>query len=298
MKVKWEGIAPLPVGRSAHTAVLLHGSVYVGGGYEGQRKDCYRLDVYNLTTGRWDLLPITTPHCLFAMTVLDDKLVIAGGWTKSNRDTSKVLLLDHGKWKDFDELPTARASANAFVFNSAMIVVGGQALVSGTYIGLATTEILDTTNGCWYKCDNLPMPLMQLKGKIINNTLYLLGGFDKSGTPSLQVFTATLDNLSSHQLKWQSLPDTPWCCSTPVVLYNKYLLTVGGRQSSASSTGSNTSEVCAFDPSTGLWRQITTIPAARTLPAIVNVADDTLIMMGGANMPGDYSCDTYIGQCI
>ena len=36
--VKWEELAPLPVGRTAHTAVLLGGSVYVeiGGGIEGR----------------------------------------------------------------------------------------------------------------------------------------------------------------------------------------------------------------------------------------------------------------------
>ena len=87
MKVKWEEIAPLPVGRSAHTAVMLHGSVYVGGGYEGpsdmKRKDCYRLDVYNLSANQW--CSISTPCCWFAMTVLNDKLIIAGGKTTSIR---------------------------------------------------------------------------------------------------------------------------------------------------------------------------------------------------------------------
>ena len=47
MKLKWEQVASLPVGRSAHTAVLLHGSVYVGGGYEGRstndKRDSYKL---------------------------------------------------------------------------------------------------------------------------------------------------------------------------------------------------------------------------------------------------------------
>ena len=52
--VKWEELAPLPVGRTAHIAVLLGGNVYVGGGFEGSSVNdyqfSYRLDVYNLTT--------------------------------------------------------------------------------------------------------------------------------------------------------------------------------------------------------------------------------------------------------
>jgi len=39
MSVKWKEVAPLPVGVTAHTAVLLQGSVYVGEGYEGSCDD-------------------------------------------------------------------------------------------------------------------------------------------------------------------------------------------------------------------------------------------------------------------
>ncbi|XP_065919298.1 uncharacterized protein [Dysidea avara] len=298
--VKWEEVAPLPVGRSAHTAVLLHGSVYVGGGFEGksnvERKDCYRLDIYNIYANRWDPSPITTPHCWFAMTVLDDKLIIAGGRTKSSSNTNKVFVLYRGQWKDYSEMPTARAGAAAVGYKSMIIVAGGEVLVKDNFTVLATTELLDTTNGCWYTCDDLPVAHLQLKSKIINNTLYLLGGINGDAIPSSQVFTASLDNLSSRQVKWQSLPDTPWCCSTPVVLYNNFLLTVGGRQ--PSDVTSKTNEVCAFNPSTGLWKELANIPTARTFPGIANVADDTLIMMGGATIETEYSYCTYVGQCI
>ena len=53
-RVKWKELAPLPVGHTAHSAVLLGGNVYVGGGYEGTSTNdndhqyCYRLDVYTI----------------------------------------------------------------------------------------------------------------------------------------------------------------------------------------------------------------------------------------------------------
>ena len=290
--VKWKELAPLPVGRSSHTAVLLGGNVYVGGGFEGTSSNdyqfSYRLDVYNLTTNQWSPSPITTPYCVFAITVLDDKLVTAGGRTKNNEVVKKVLVLNAGQWKDYSEMPTARYCATAVGYHSMLIVVGGYAYVEGEWTTLSTTELLDTTNGCWYTCNNLPSPHQQLMAAIMNDKLYLLGGFDKDAKPSPQVFVASLDTLSTHQLNWQSAPNTPWCASAPVVLYNKFLLTVGGKLQS------RTSEVNIFNPSTGRWKHLTNIPAARSGPAVVGVVDN-IIVIGGTTNNNEYSNTVWIG---
>ena len=292
-RVKWEELAPLPVGRTAHTAVLLGGVVYAGGGVEGRSiydyQDSYRLDVYNITTNQWSPSPITTPYCWFAMTVLDDKLVIAGGRKKNNDETvKKVLILNAGQWKDYSEMPTARYNATAVGYHSMLIVVGGVIKVEGKWTVASTTELLDTTNGCWYTCNNLPSPHQQMKAAIVNDKLYLLGArrSDNDLKPSPQVFVASLDTLSTHQLNWQSAPNTPWCGSAPV-LCNKFLLTVGGRQQS------RTSEVCIFNSSTGQWKHLTNIPAARSGSAVVGVADDILVI-GGITNNYEYSNTVWI----
>ena len=291
--IKWEELASLPECRSAHTAVLLGGSVFVGGGIEGtsidNNKFSYRLDVYNLTTNQWSSSPITTPYRSFAMTVLDDKLVIAGGTTKNADVVKKVLVLNAGHWKDYSEMPTARHSATAVGYHSMLIVVGGGIKVEGKWTRLSTTELLDTTNGCWYTCNNLPSPHQQMKAVIMNDKLYLLGGADKDFKLSPQVFAASLDNLSTHQLNWQSAPTTPWCTSAPIVLYNKFLLTVGGRQQSV------TSEVNVFNSSTGQWKHLSNIPAARSVPAVVGVSDN-IIVIGGRTNDDKYSNTVWIGM--
>ena len=219
--VKWEELAPLPVCHNAHTAVLLGGNVYVGGGYEGNSADdyrgSYRLDVYNLTTNQWSTSPITTPYNSFAMTVLDDMLVIAGGVTKSNEVVKEVLVLNVGQWKDYSKMPTARCYATAVGYHSMLIVVGGGIKVEGKWARLSTTELLDTTNGCWYTCNNLPSPHQQMTAAVMNDKLYLLGGANKDFQLSQQAFLASLDTLSTHQLNWQSTPNTPSLISDPVM---------------------------------------------------------------------------------
>ena len=127
--IKWEELAPQPVGRDVHTAVLLGGNIYVGGGYEGRSldddEDSYRLDVYNLTTNQWSSSPITTPYFDFAMTVLLGKLVTVGGATKNDEIVKKVLVLNAGHWNDFSKMLTSRYRATAVGYHSMLIVVGG-----------------------------------------------------------------------------------------------------------------------------------------------------------------------------
>ena len=69
-------------------------------------------------------------------------------------------------------------------------------------------------------------------------------------------------------------------------LYNKFLLTVGGRQQS------DTSEMCVLNPSTGQWKHLTNIPAARCDAAAVGVADNILVIRGLTNKNNEYSNTT------
>ena len=292
VKIEWKEAACLPVCRTAHTAVFLRGSVYVGGGFKGSnddKKDCYRLDAYNLITNQWIPSPINTPTSWFAMTVLNDKLIIAGGETNAGNVCKEVFSLDEGDWKYYSEMPTARVKAAAIGYQSMLIVVGGDNTISY----LAATELLDTANGCWYTCEDLPMAQSQIKLTVVANSLYVLGGANVS--PSPQAFTASLDNFSSHQLKWQSLPDTPWCYSAPVSVYNKFLLTVGGR-STIPKIGNKTNEVCAFNPTTGSWQPIANLPSARSFPAVVGVADNKIIVLGGITQQNEFSNNVWVGR--
>ena len=288
LKVTWEKLSPLPVCRSAHTAVLLGGVIYVGGGFEGrsdeERVITYRLDAYNLITNQWSTSPIITPCSEFAMTVLDEHVIIAGGIMKNYEVIGKVYYLHAGKWENYSEMPTARYYATAVGYQSRLIIVGGITSIKGEWITLSTVELLDPLNGHWYKCSNLPSPHAQLTSVVVDGTLYLLGGRGQNGSSS-QVFAASLHTLSTQQLNWQSLPDTPWCASSFCVLYNKYLMAVGGRKQSDNTT--QTSEIHAFNPTTGLWVHVTDIPTGRSRAAVVGVAENKVICAGGAVRSSD-----------
>ena len=279
----------MPVCHEAHIAVLLGRDVFVGGGYEGQEniKDCYRLDIYNLTILTSGALLLSLHHTVILLWLYDKlAMVTAGGATKNNKVVKKVLVLNAGQWEDYSEMLTDRYCATAVGYHS---MVGGINNVEGKWTAVSTTELLDTTNGCWYTCNSIPSPCQQMKAAIMNDKLYLLGGADKDAKGSPQVLVASLDAMSTHQLNWESASNIPFCDSAHVVLYGKFLLTVGGWQQDL------TFEVNIFNPSTGQWKHLTNIPAARSAPAVVGVAD-TIIVIGGMFSNNGNSNTVWIGS--
>ena len=287
MNIKWEEGASLPVGRYDHTAVWLNGLVYVGGGYEDGVGFSYTINCYDPFKNSWNS-PINAPYRLFAMTKLNNKLLIAGGQDKSNKVTNQILTMDDGQLKNYTKMTTARTTAAAAGRQGMLIITGG---MDDEQERLSSTELFDSTNGQWYTCSDLPHPHNWLQSVIVDNILYLLGGLNKDGIDSTTVFTAPLDNLSRHQLKWNTHQDTPWCWSTPVSVNGTQLLLVGGRKGYT-----YTSDVHKLNKVSHTWEAIGHIPLARCSSAAVSTADNKVIVIGGNDMRGNTNT-VWIGSC-
>ena len=57
-------------------------------------------------------------------------------------------------------------------------------------------------------CSGIPQPSYWLQSVIVDNKLYLLGGYSNHDTPSPVVFAAPLDTLSTRQLKLDGVNGT------------------------------------------------------------------------------------------
>jgi len=279
VNIKWEEGAPAPVDRCGHTAVLYNGVIYVGGGIDDKLESLHALDMYHTDTNTWDT--IDTPHVLFAVTMLTGKVVIVGGrTTRGYKVTNKVLVLESGKWKDYTEMPTARCSVTAVSHQSIMIVMGG-------YDGsdkLNTVELFNDTTGQWFKCDDLPQPLNCSQSVIVGDTVFVLGGITKDNKLSAAVYAAHLDTLSSHQLKWQHLVDTPCGDPAAVNLNNKYLLAV------------DRNDVYTLNSTATTWMTIGTLPVYTTDTAVVRDGQSQLVMIGGCDSKSRSTNKLWIGS--
>ena len=279
------------MGRYGHTAVWLNGLVYVGGGYKTGGMP-YIINCYDPVNNSWSS-PINTPYCLFAMTTLNDNLLIAGGQDKSYKITNQILTMDAGQLKNYTKMITARSYATATGHQGMLIITGGN---DDKGEKLSSTELFDSSNGQWYVTNDLPQPHWWLQSVIVDNILYLLGGLNKDYNNSPAVFTAPLDTLSRHQLKWNTLQDTPWHRSAPVSVYGTHLLIVGGHNKIGDEY-THTSDVYKLNKVSHSWEAIGHIPSARRSSAAVSTADNRVIVIGGLNDKEEHTNTVWIGSC-
>ena len=106
-------------------AVVIGSDVYVGG---GGGENAETVMVYSLQTGTWRTLP-PYESWLFGMAVVNNQLVLVGGWSTSTRQVTNVL----GLWDErsqtwthpFPVMPTARHSLSVISYQKWLVTAGG-----------------------------------------------------------------------------------------------------------------------------------------------------------------------------
>jgi len=295
VKIKWQEKANCTSnGGAYHTAVLCNGKIYIGGGDEGRvgsryGTESYRIDVYIPANNSWSPSSINTPCYYFAMTTLNNQLIIAGGKDRNDKVTNRILSLDGDHLMEFARMLTPRHWATAAGYQGTLIIVGGEDDWRRT---LPTTELFDSITRKWYSTSDLPLPHCLLQSVIIDNVLFLLGG-NNQGHASSVVFTAPLDTLSSHKLNWSTQQDTPWCRSAPVSIQGRHLLTVGGWK----KTGVCTNDIYTFNNVSHSWEHIGTIPSAIQAPVALSISSNELIVVGGYDDKSQFTDTVWTGFC-
>ena len=166
-----------------------------------------------------------------------------------------------------------------------LTVTGGQ---NNQYKVLATTELFDSTTEQWYSTSDLPSPQNGLQSVIVDKVLYLLGGSHAN-----KIFTAPLDDaLTSHQLKWSQQQDSPSYHTTPVSIQGRLFLIIGGIKK-----GIATRNICMFNKVSHSWEVIGQIPSPRYGSAVVCVANNKIVVVGGKDDKRQSTNIVWIGSC-
>ena len=293
MNIKWQYGTPMPVKRVGHTAVWLNGQVYVGGGSETEYMPSETIDCYDPICDSWS--SISTPYSYFSVTKLKNNLILAGGMDKNYKKTKDILTLNVSQFKIYTKMSIVRTLATAVGYQGILIITGGK---DDNDLVLSSTELFDSKNEQWYTCSNLPQPHFELQSVIADNTLYLLSGYKRSRLSSKKVLAASLDALSSHELKWDAFPDTPCFWPASMSVHDTHLLLLGGVSTIEYQ------DVCSYDiyklnkqDSNTSWKLAGHIPVERYSSVAVTTVDNKIIIMGGSNDMREMTNTVLIGSC-
>lgn len=291
----------------------------------------HQIFVYDDEAGIWSELP-GCPNTYFSLVTINGLITAVGGWVggERKRPANAILSLlskSHLQHQDepsamkndkielegdspdsittlnwnehYPPMPTRRGYPAAIAHDLWVVVVGGDT----TWLResfLSTVEVLNTTTFQWFTASSLPRPLRGATAAVCVNvdsndaTLYLLGGWDKSGnavfacslqsllsTVILCVPDGTLPNPSATTAPcsciWRMVASAPCSGSSCVSLGNK-LFTFGGKRCS----GGGSEYVHAYSEVTNEWQCVGRMSVGRSYPLVTGLADGCrAVVVGG-----------------
>ena len=220
--------------------VALNGKLYV----RGRSKEIETVLEYTPDHDKWTELP-PPPVKDFTTATLRGQLLVVGGEYKSTGKMANTILTfnEHSKqWvQTFPDMPTALTLPAARGYQDYLIVAGGE---NSTQV-----NILDTVNNEWITAQPLPSTDDDFYYTALSeDTMYLVGRHSRT---VLQAHVPTLISGAKSGV-WETLPNTPYFCSTPVIIRNT-LVTIGGRAKLGKKLMTRNH---MYNPTTNQWTEV------------------------------------------
>ncbi len=260
-------------------SVNINDTVYVGGGGTDRDEDAYIVMAYNMQSCQWHTLP---PYSTreFAMTTINNKLVVVGGLNRDNSDSSELgeWQPDSNQWTHpFPPMSTPRCVPSATSYKHWLVVAGGCHEVCLH----ASVEVLDVSNMQWSTGPSTPTPWSMMKSTTIGDTWYLMGGWYEGMSLCPDVYSVSLEALVSHSSSdsssiWNKLPSLKCELSYPLNIGGS-LLAVGGDDMKSEKP---VSTIQRYVHETNTWVQAGRLPHAVHNCTCIMTSDKVHVMGG------------------
>lgn len=124
---KWSQGSAKPTPVSEVQAVLLGEMIYVPGGLDAQGKPISNVERYDPRSNTWqDAAPLPAPRSAYALTALEGKLYLFGGWDgKSYQADLFIYDPTQNRWTQGESMPYAAGYLSAVSSNGKIYLLGG-----------------------------------------------------------------------------------------------------------------------------------------------------------------------------
>ena len=292
LQVKWTRGPDMPFGMSNYIqSVTIQDTVYVGGVCAGLKSpNNYIVMAYNTRSCKWHQLPPYTADG-FAMVVINNQLVLVGGYYSNSHPTNLLGMWDTGssQWtRPYAPMPTVRGSPSAVVYKQWLIVAGGRRDCHR----LSTVEVLHVASKQWYSAPSTPTPWSSMRSTILGDMWYLTGGISEDDDDDDDiVYSVSLPDLISHTLSsssgsthhdmWKKISGLGHYWSTPLCMGGA-LLAVGGRRVKDDEDDESVSTIHRYVPETKEWVEVGRLPSPVYDCTCIFTFDLKILVFGGA----------------
>ncbi len=255
----------MSVGRGAITSVIVDDNIYVSNGYQETGGMANYIEKYNVTDNKWSVLNATLSPKKFANSeTYGHKIYIFNGWGNSHLE---IVDLETQKVTKGAVNRSYTGNAGSAIHNGKIYVFGGSGLN-----GAATTvfsnrfQYYDIASDTWHPLPDMPTA-REAKGKIVNDKLYVIGGFNGTSSRLINVF-----DLNSN--RWTNQYTMPAGISG-------HSLAVSGDKIFIAGGYNNQTFLAYFDTTTHKVHQLTSNMIPRR-HAAAEVYNDKLYIIGGS----------------
>jgi len=201
----WETKASLPSARLGLQANIVNGKIYLIGGYEwsnGTRMEISSLtEVYDPVSDTWtSKASIAAPVSYYASAVIDNRIYVI------TSNLNQIYDAESDSWNTGAPPPVsvvlASAGATESVFAPERIYVFGADADMPYYqltVRQFTTQSYDPKNNNWSVCDSIPTGRFDADVAVLNESLYVIGGYTLEGGGRNSFFPSTIFSAVNEQ---------------------------------------------------------------------------------------------------
>ncbi len=184
--LNFRNLANMSGGRGAAASVIVDDNIYVSNGYQEKASDAKYIEKYNITDNSWSILNATLLPKRFANSeTYNNKIYIFNGWGNSHLE---IVDLATNTITKGAVNRSYTGNAGSAIYNGRIYVFGGSGLN-----GAATTKFsnkfqyYDIASNTWNPLPDMPIA-RETKGKIVNDKLYVIGGFNGTSSRLINVY--------------------------------------------------------------------------------------------------------------
>jgi hypothetical protein len=287
----WTTQEEMPTPRESTINVALGQAVFVIGGQKlgfGEKGEARNNEIFNTRTGRWkSLAPIPTARSFAAGASAGMSIYVGGGQVSKHGGVSDSLerydaLLN--RWVQLPPLPTARQGLGAARIDNQIYLIGGQSCIS-PFCGetLDIVEVYDINSRKWSEAASLPEPRAGFATVVINDKIYVVGGYSTEGVHSqfIRGYGTILEYSPSTDI-WRPIASLDVARISPIAgaCGDKLIISGGLNPNTFNLIRRN---AWAFDTALASWEQIAAPKHDRAGIEAVTVNNRVYAMGGSTN---------------